>query len=419
LAEKTLAVCVSAFGASVKAKLSGIAISGAPEDQLRRPLETLIQDLAEISGLAKGAVHLVGETTLAHLQTRPDYAVSVHNALAGFIEVKAPGKGFDPRKFTDPHDKAQWAKLKSLPNLIYTDGNGFSLWRNGELAGKPVAFDGDVEVAGNKLTAPETLSALLTDFLTWQPEAPANAKRLAEVSARLCRLLREEVIEQMKLGNASLLHLKDDWRKLLFPNADDAQFADGYAQAVTFGLLMARAFGIPLKGGVELAALQLRKSNTLIGTALNLLTEDAANQETLKTSLGTLQRVLNEVNWSAISKDKPEAWLYFYEDFLEVYDNKLKKLTGSYYTPPEVVNAMVRLVDEALRGPLFERAGGLASADVTIADPAVGTGTFLLGVLRKIAENVKNDQGEGAVKGAIAAAAKRLFGFAFSPSCGR
>jgi predicted helicase len=46
-----------------------------------------------------------------------------------------------------------------------------------------------------------------------------------------------------------------------------------------------------------------------------------------------------------------------------------------------------------------------------VADPAVGTGTFLLGVLRRIAETVKNDQGAGAVRGAIEAAAKRLIGF--------
>jgi len=121
--------------------------------------------------------------------------------------------------------------------------------------------------------------------------------------------------------------------------------------------------------------------------------------------------VLNEVNWSTLSKDKPEAWLYFYEHFLEVYDNRLRKLTGSYYTPPEVVSAMVNLVDQALRGPLFERAAGLASSDVTLADPAVGTGTFLLGALRRIAANVEADQGAGAVGPAIAAAAKRLFGF--------
>ncbi len=407
----TFAGIVSSFGAAARAKLASPAISGAPEDQLRAPLERLVLDLATLDDFAPGGVNLIGETSLAHLQTRPDYAVSVNNALVGFIEVKAPGKGCDPRKLADAHDKAQWTKLKSLPNLIYTDGNGFSLWRNGEPGGKIVLLDGDIETAGAKLQAPETLRALFADFLTWTPQPPANAKALAEVSARLCRLLREEVLEQMALGHGSLQHLKQDWRKLLFPDASDEQFADGYAQAVTFGLLMARAYDISLVDGVELAALKLKKSNTLIGAALNLLMEDAANQESLKTSLGTLLRVLNVVNWAVLSKDKPDAWLYFYEDFLEVYDNKLRKLTGSYYTPPEVVNAMVGLVDEALRGPLFERAAGLASADVTLADPAVGTGTFLLGVLRKIAENVDADQGEGAIGPAIAAAAKRLFGF--------
>ena len=72
---------------------------------------------------------------------------------------------------------------------------------------------------------------------------------------------------------------------------------------------------------------------------------------------------------------------------------------------------MTNLVDQALRGPLFERAAGLASSDVTLADPAVGTGTFLLGALRRIAANVEADQGAGAVGPAIASAAKRLFGF--------
>jgi predicted helicase len=89
----------------------------------------------------------------------------------------------------------------------------------------------------------------------------------------------------------------------------------------------------------------------------------------------------------------------------------LRKRTGSYYTPPEVVSAMVNLVDEALRGPLFERPAGFASPDVVVADPAVGTGTFLLGVLRRIAATVTEDQGAGAVRGAIEAAAKRIIGF--------
>ena len=46
------------------------------------------------------------------------------------------------------------------------------------------------------------------------------------------------------------------------------------------------------------------------------------------------------------AKAMQTLWLYFYEEFLSVYDNELRKKTGSYYTPPEVVRAMVRLVDE-------------------------------------------------------------------------
>ena len=412
MAAKTIASVISAYGASVKPKLTNIAIGGAPEDQLRGPLDALFRDSAEISGLPIGSVHLVGETTLADLKTRPDFAVTVAKALVGFIEVKAPGKGADPRYFDNPHDKEQWAKLKSLPNLIYTDGNSFSLWRDGKIEGTIVHLDGDVASSGAKLSAPPTLLPLISDFLRWKPISPKTAKHLAEVSARLCRLLRDEVIEQMARGSPGLTGLAEDWRKLLFPQADDAQFADGYAQAVTFGLLVARARDIPLSGGTEMAAQELRKTNSLIGTALRLLTENPSNQQALKTSLGTLTRVLDEVNWHTISKDKPEAWLYFYEDFLAVYDNTLRKRTGSYYTPPEVVSAMVNLVDEALRGPLFERPAGFAASDVIVADPAVGTGTFLLGVLRRIADTVADDQGKGAVRGAIeAAAAKRIIGF--------
>jgi hypothetical protein len=407
---KSLENVVSAFGQAARDKLGNPAITGGPEDQLRGPLEALIEGLAVVAGLAR-APTLVPETRLADIKTRPDFAVTVENALVGFIEVKAPGKGADPRRFQIPHDKEQWAKLKSLPNLLYTDGNAFSLWRDGVLAAAIVHLDGDVETSGRKLAAPPALTALVTDFLTWKPTPPRSARRLAEVSARLCRLLRDEVTEQLARNSPGLTGLAADWRKLLFPQADDAQFADGYAQAVTFGLLIARTRGIPLAGGIERAATELKRSNTLIGTALGLLTVDPANQEALKTSLGTMGRVLDTVVWEEISKDDPDAWLYFYEHFLEVYDNALRKRTGSYYTPPEVVNAMVRLVDEALRGPLFERPLGLASGEVTVADPAVGTGTFLLGVLRRIAGTVEADLGPGAVPGAITAAADRLIGF--------
>lgn len=402
---------VAAFGAKAKAKLSNAAATGQPEDQIRAPFEQLLAEIGELCRFPKCAVAAVGESSVSDLKTRPDYAVSVHNVLVGFIELKAPGKGADPRKFKDPRDKAQWEKLRALPNLIYTDGNAFSLWQNGELVDSIMNLIGDIETSGNKLQAPPGLLGLSENFLRWRPIPPRSAKELAESTARLCRLLRDEVIEQLALKSPALTELATDWRKLLFPDATDDRFADGYAQAVTFGLLMARAKNIELSMGLQQVGTMLGQSSSLIGAALRLLTDNAENLATLKTALASLTRVLDAVDWSKISKGDPEAWLYFYEDFLEVYDNQLRKQTGSYYTPPQVVGAMVELVDEVLRSPRFGQHAGLAAPSVTIADPATGTGTFLLGVLRKIAAIVEADEGAGSVNGAINTAIKRSIGF--------
>ncbi len=406
----TVESAVSSFGERTKGKLANVGASGQPEDQLRSPFESLLQDMSALSALAD-AVEAVGESSVASLKTRPDYAVTVKNALVGFVELKAPGKGADPRKFKDPHDKDQWERLRSLPNLLYTDGNSFSLWQNGELACPVLTLIGDVESSGKKLVPPPGFAVLFESFLRWQPVPPRSAKELAHTTARLCRLLRDEVTEQLALKSEALTSLAEDWRKLLFPEATDARFADGYAQAVTFGLLMARAKKIVLSTGLQKVATDLAQTSSLIGAALRLLTDNAANQETLKTALGTLIRVLDAVDWDKISKGNPDAWLYFYEDFLEVYDNDLRKLTGSYYTPPEVVGAMVGLVNEALKSARYGLHAGLASSAVTLADPATGTGTFVLGVLRSIAETVRADEGEGAVPAAIQEALKRLIAF--------
>lgn len=401
---------ISRFGEAVKQKLSNRSASGEPEDQLRTPLEILLGELAELCDVSPNNLALVGESSISDLKTRPDYAVTVRRALCGFIEVKAPGKGADPRRFRNSHDKAQWEKLKAIPNLLYTDGNEFGLWRDGELVGGIVRCEGDVGSSGRNLSMPTSLLGIVEDFLRWQPIPPRSAKDLAVISARLCRLMRDEVTEQLALGSPALTDLAEDWRRLLFPDATDAIFADGYAQAVTFGLLMARARGIDLAPGLVGVGRELAQTDSLIGTALRLLTDNEDNQKVLQTSLGTLTRVLNEVSWETLSRGDSDAWLYFYEDFLTVYDKKLRKQTGSYYTPPEVVEGMVRLVDECLR-TRFNRSRGLAARDVIIADPAVGTGTFLLGLLRRISTTISDTEGPGAAPAALRESVKQLIAF--------
>ena len=200
---RTLQTAIVRYGAEAKAKLHNVAASGEPEDQLRAPLEGLIDDLAELCGFPRAAVAAIGESAIAALKTRPDYAITLRNALVGFIEIKAPGKGADPRRFRG-HDKEQWEKLQSLPNLLYTDGNQFSLFRNGQLEDAVVFLKGDIETSGSTLEAPPELLALFDNFFRWEPIPPRTAKELAKVAARLCRLLRDEVAEQLDLQSPAL-----------------------------------------------------------------------------------------------------------------------------------------------------------------------------------------------------------------------
>ena len=111
----TIETAVSAFGRAAKLKLSNPAAIGQPEDQLRAPFELLLEDVASLCNLHAGTVVAVGETSQRDLKTRPDYSIIVNKALVGFVELKAPGKGANPPRFKDPHDKAHGRSCPHCP----------------------------------------------------------------------------------------------------------------------------------------------------------------------------------------------------------------------------------------------------------------------------------------------------------------
>jgi hypothetical protein len=215
------------FGATVATKIKGLA-AGEPEDQLRAPLETFLTEVGKVIG---HSVVPKGESLLAGRLGRPDYAVLVDKLLAGYIELKAPGKGANPEHYKAA-DRGQWKRFQCLPNLIYSDGNEWALYRDGKRVGQLVRLSGDVTKSGAAAVKPADvygLKPLLIDFLGWDPIVPRQASALAELLAPLCRMLREEVKDALKSPNAALVQLAKDWRQLLFPEADDDRFADAYA----------------------------------------------------------------------------------------------------------------------------------------------------------------------------------------------
>ena len=129
-----------------------------------------------VGAMANKDVVCTGEIPLPSLQGRPDYGVTVGGLLTGHVELKAPGKGVQPQKFTG-HDKQQFNRFRQLPNIMYTDGNDWAVFRQGKLEGKRVCLSGDVSQDGADAVGKQDatkLLPLLTRFLEWEPFIPVT-----------------------------------------------------------------------------------------------------------------------------------------------------------------------------------------------------------------------------------------------------
>lgn len=390
---------------TIHAKLQAIA-PGREEDQLRRPVDQLLETIGKVNDLD---VVAKDESPLTNQLGRPDFAVTVDRLLCGYLELKAPGTGTDPSRYKG-HNLAQWQRYQHLPNLVYTDGNEWALFRNGEVV-RRVRLADDSTLAKTKRIDDKSvrkLVALLTDFFQWEPIVPKSAKQLAELLAPLCRMLRDDVMDALKRRSDAMLTVARDWRRYLFPEASDEVLADSYAQTVVFALLLARSDGsdtLILDNAIK----QLTSANTLLSRALEVLTDPQLSGD-IGASLGLLQRVIKAVPPGTMSRGRRDPWLHFYEDFLAEYDPKLRKDAGAYYTPVEVVQAQVKLADELLREKFGKRLG-FADGDVATLDPGVGTGTYLLGIVEHAMEGVRHQEGAGAVVGRAESLVKQIYGF--------
>ena len=402
---------LQAFAAAVTEKTTQLT-AGEPEDQLRAPFETFMQSSAEVLGWN---VVCTGETPLPNRLSRPDYAVHRNGLLVGYVEIKAPGVGANAARFTG-RNRQQFKRFSAIPNLLYTDGNEWALYRSGDRVHDLVRLSGDMAEDGKRAAAAadaQGVERLLRDFLSWQPILPTDSagridlEGFAALLAPLCRMLRDDVTDALQDATSPLVRLAQNWRHLLFPNATNEQFADAYAQTVAFALLLGRSEGAdPLT--LDRAQDALAAQHSLLSRALQVLTDPDALAD-MTAALDLLLRVIAVVPPATLSRG-PDPWLYFYETFLAAYDPALRKNAGAYYTPVEVVRAQVRLVDDLLVHRL-DKPLGFADAGVVTLDPATGTGTYLLGVIEHALHRIETEQGAGAVAGQATALAQNLYGF--------
>jgi len=377
-------------------------VDANPEDQLKAPIQDLLQSTTE-------NVQTRTEAQVQNLGGRPDIGIAVSNLLCGYIELKAPGKGARVNRFTGA-DRKQWEKFKALPNVLYTDGSEWALYRSGEPHGDQVRFSGDVTEEGENAFNEEQaakLHTLLMDLLSWQPIPPDSSEALAKTLAPLCRLLREDVLVAVRDADSALASLAREWRQYLFPDADDAQFADTYAQTLTYALLLAR-----LNGEEQLttasAANALDSGHGLLAQALRILTQPQARIE-IAVPIELLERMIRAVDPARL-RQRGDPWLYFYEDFLSAYDSRLRNSYGVYYTPMPVIGAQVRLVAELLEAR-FNKPLSYADQDVVFLDPGVGTAAYPLAAIEHGLRVVEERFGSGMLGAKATDCVRNFYGF--------
>ncbi len=355
----------------------------------------------------------------------PDFTVKRRELLVGYVEAKDVGLELNQIEQTEQLQRY----LESFPNLVLTNYLEFRWYVNGKRRLKEVLADRN----GNTLQVKDTdkIAALLDQFLNYTGEIISSPEDLARQMARLTKAIRLATATALSLerSEGELHQLKQGFSEVLLPDLTDADFADMYAQTISYGLFAARVGHAQNPGGEvftrRTAGIYIPATNPFLKRLFNTIVEtDAISQ--IDWAIDDLVQLLSQVDMGSILENfgrrtrQQDPVVHFYETFLAAYNAALRKSRGVYYTPEPVVSFIVRSVDAILKDR-FDLPLGLADnakhpvtqkPRVQILDPATGTGTFLYEVVKQIYRNLEEigmaNQWDSYVRDNLL---NRLFGF--------
>jgi type I restriction-modification system DNA methylase subunit len=355
----------------------------------------------------------------------PDFTVKRRGLLIGYVEAKDVGLDLDGIEKSEQLQRY----LEALPNLVLTNYLEFRWYVNGKCRFKEILANRQEDKLQVKDT--EKIAALLEQFLNYTGEIISNSEDLARQMARLTKAIRLAIETALSLeaSDGELHQLKQGFSEVLLPDLNDTDFADMYAQTISYGLFAARV-GHAVNQGRETftrrtAGTYIPATNPFLKRLFNTIVEtDAVSQ--IDWAIDDLVQLLSQVDMGSILENfgqrtrQEDPVVHFYETFLAAYNAALRKSRGVYYTPEPVVSFIVRSVDTILKDR-FGLPLGLADNTkdsitnkprVQILDPATGTGTFLYEVVKQIYRNLEEigmaNQWDSYVRENLL---NRLFGF--------
>ena len=216
----------------------------AREESYYPALAQMLGEVARTTG--RKEVHV---TTLPRATEggNPDFRLwNGADRIIGYIEAKKPTE----ERLDNIENSEQLKRYRSIfPNLILTNFLEFRLYRNGErietvLTGRPFVLN--ALRTAPPLENPDELYALLDRFLDFALPRTADAESLAVELARRTRLLRDVIGEQFRQeGDAPgvLTGFFEAFQTYLIGSLTPEDFADLFAQTITYGLFAARTSG--------------------------------------------------------------------------------------------------------------------------------------------------------------------------------
>ena len=365
---------------------------------------------------------------------RPDIAlVRPGEPARAYVELKSIDKQAHPGRWRLPHDKQQADRLRELHCWATSNFVEIYLFERADERGTARivperALDPDCsDAAADRLIRRHDASAFiaLVDRLAagaGQAPAARDARELAQLLAHSSRLVRSIVSERLaqlresSVTNDPLLEVHAEFRAVLYAHPEaggyltkdfDTLFSSAFTQTLAFGLLLVRE-GSSESVGHD-AYQHMPPEHPLMRTALRVLTQTEII-DVVGFGFTVLLDTVNSFSPQilATSAGQRDPILYFYEDFLSVFDPAARERHGVYFTPVEVVRFMTGALDRAAREHLG--LSGLRDPALTVLDPATGTGTFLLGVVERVREAALAAGGQGRADLEVRALAGRIFG---------
>jgi len=368
----------------------------AREESLYPALEDLLKDLAQAQGRDIQVTVLPKPTEAGN----PDFRVwDGSYQVIGYIEAKAPGANLDQVETS----KQLQRYLGTFPNVILTDFYEFRLYRNGMLQ-KRALLARPFIARTLKMKPPaeqvEALTHLFEIFFSFALPPSFTAEDLARELARRTCFLRDQVIRpELEQKQGAIYGFYQAFQEYLIAGLTEKQFADLYAQTITYGLFAART-RTKDSFNREMAYCLIPSTIGILRNVFKYISIDDPSPQ-MATIVDDIAAVLNAADVQAILKQYyqqgkgDDPILHFYETFLAEYDPETRERRGVYYTPQSVVRYIVRAVHDLLK-TRFGLDDGLADKRVTLLDPAAGTLTFPAEAIQLAFREFTNEYGEGA-----------------------